>query len=329
VLSPEESKALEAKAIRVVSSAEQAEQVEDLILNQRFGGAAAVEESNALLYFIPATGGAKAIVGPTVDFVLQIVRVLNATGQVALTVDETPPIVQEFSIAGKDDTGKPTTRPFVRAMVRVIDKMTGLSKWAVKEEARVSRRGAELPHAATVAIEKATRKAFESHPSYGRPTVTKHIKAILRRAGIDPNSVQLAGGSPWSDFFDRAAKAGVPRAALREGAKKKTGGKGLSATTTPGEALQAAAAVDALIPTTAAVAGSELRARAVEIARNAGIPRDVLERVWGAVGPIAGTAGGDADYARLHLALSMMVAGEPEAESVAGALSVRPRDGDG
>lgn len=232
------SKAVADRAIVLVKNARELDTLETEILSQRLGEGQ--EAAEAYLYIIEIAGQ-KPIVGASVDFVRQAVRQMNASGAVHLTVDDIPPIVEEIMV---DD------RPHVRVLVRSVDKLTGEMKWALKEEARVtvSDRGKRRnPHAATIALEKAERKALESHPSYNRKLVNKIIKSFLKKAGLDPSHYQIGtGGGAWASAFGRAKKAGVSPEQLRAGVQEQTG-KGLSEATTPDEARAAVAAVDQTI----------------------------------------------------------------------------------
>lgn len=173
--------------------------------------------------------------GPTIDFTRMIVQMMNASGQTKLGMRvDVPPIIDDIPAQG--DRGA-----MVRARVCVVDELTGVAKWAVKEEVR---RGT---HAATVAMEKAEGKALNSHPSFNRKLVRTQIEKFLRRCGLNPKDFQIGGSTgPWGDFFARAAKAGVDGETLRQSVKQRTG-KGLSEIQTPAEVAAATEAVDRTI----------------------------------------------------------------------------------
>jgi hypothetical protein len=318
------TKAIAERAIVLVKRAADLDSLETEILSQRLGEGQ--EAAEAYLYVIEQHGG-KPIVGASVDFVRQAVRQMNASGSVQLTVDDIPPIIEEVKIDGRDH---------VRALVRAVDKLTGEMKWALKEEARVTLKGHRNAHAATIALEKAERKALESHPSYNRKLVNKIIKTFLKKAGLDPAQFQIGtGSSAWSDIFGRAKKAGVTPDAVRAGVREKTG-KGLSEVATPAEAKAAVKATDEIIPGVVNEDGvvavgysaedvktiEDLRTRSLEIIKQAGIPILVQRAVWAYVGSAEKTVN---DYRRLSFVVQLLAVGQDQDTALESALKKWPK----
>lgn len=224
---------LSKKGLAVIAGAADLEALQTRLIEARLEGTEAYE---AFLYVImptPENRLPKPVVGPTLDFKKLIVQMLNASGKTKLTMlKEQPPIIEDVLLDAQ------TGRRIVRAMVCVIDEITGVVKWAVKEEVRRS------PHAATTAVEKAEGKAYESHPSFNRKLVTAQIKKWLTRAGLDPKGFTIGGSTgPWADFFQRAGKAGVKPDEVRSAVRAATGGPGLSEIQTADQMTAAATAV--------------------------------------------------------------------------------------
>lgn len=241
----EEEERLAAKGLAVIKSTTDLETLQTRLIESRLTSEEAAE---AYLYVImptPENRLPKPIVGPTLDFKKLIVQMLNASGQAKLTMmKDRPPIVEDVAYDEVLDGGRTRRRHLVRAMVCVIDELTGLVKWAVKEEARRS------PHAATIAVEKAEGKAYESHPVFNRKLVTAQIKKWLKRAKLDPKQFTIGGSTgPWSDFFARASKAGTKPDDLRAKVKEKAG-VGFSEIESAAQVQAAAAAVDESSSTT-------------------------------------------------------------------------------
>lgn len=224
--------ALERKGLAVIKGTAEFEAMQTRLIEARLERTDAYE---AYLYVIlptPENRLTKPIIGPTLDFKKLMVQMLNATGRARLTMlKEQPPIIEDVALDGG--------RRLVRAMVCVIDEMTGIVKWAVKEETRRS------AHAATIAVEKAEGKAYESHPVFNRKLVAAEIKKWLKKVKLDPKGFTISGGTgPWGDFFQRASKAGVKPDELRDTVRSATGGAGFSGMQTAEQVKAAAAAVD-------------------------------------------------------------------------------------
>jgi hypothetical protein len=241
----------------------------------------------------------------------------------------------------------------VRALVCVIDELSGLRKWAVKEEPRlqVPRDGGKPypnPHATTVALEKAEGKAYESHPAYNRKMVNARVKQFLRRAGLNPDDYQIGGGGgAWGDLFARAKQRKVSPEAVRDAAREATAGKGLSEIETPAEAEAAVTGVDEAIahqgaeppsspespaPSSASTeSGARLpqtidEYREATIATLAEIGRsDQRERLWRAVGPARGHAAELVDYRRLYGLVQLLAAQIPKETAIATVFKQWPR----
>ncbi len=313
-----DEEALRRRGLAIVKSADELERLEHEILEARLSGAGE-DFAEAYLYLIEPSEKnrfPKPVVGPTLDFKRQVVRYINASGRAKLNLIPEPPIITDVTLDGN--------RRVVRVLVCAIDELTGVRKWAVKEETRTG------AHAATIALEKAEGKAYESHPAFNRKVVQQRIKAFLKSQGLNPADFIIAGGSAgaWADFFSRARKAGVPGERVRKAVREATGGVGLSQVATAGEAVAAAQAVDESVggasaaapapspasapapvaantepmkpaPTAAPGQGAQaeaeparadeeikrLRATALELFKKAGADQPaVLESIWGEIG---------------------------------------------
>lgn len=244
--------ALRAQGLAIVRAGADLDVAMSDLLETRLDNDAAID--SYLYVIVDEDRKTKPIVGPTIDFKREIVRQLNAmkdprTKQplVKLVIAERP-IIEDITIP---QAGGGSLR-LVRAMVCVRDELTGDVWWGVKEEPRRSR------HSATIAVEKAAGKAFESHPSYNRKRVNQIIRAALRRSGLDPGRFIIgSGGGAFGDFFARAEAAGVKRGVLRERVRTQTG-RGMSEAKTSEEIREAAKVVDTA---TGAVAETEAGAR--------------------------------------------------------------------
>ncbi|MDR7537403.1 MAG: hypothetical protein QN183_13690 [Armatimonadota bacterium] len=216
------------------SDLDEVERIETELLNRHLAGEEAV---SAYLYvLLPSATNrlSKPVVGPTSDYVQQLVRRLNhaSRGRIDLHLLPDPPVITDFTVP--DERGHP--RPWVRVVVGAVDRVTGEVRFGIKEMPRV---GTDPVGACYT---KAIRKAFEGHPSYDRKLVARFIRTKLRELGYDPDAFAVVGergGGEWGAFFARARARGVDGRTLRESVVQATG-KSLSDVRTPQEAAAAA-----------------------------------------------------------------------------------------
>lgn len=215
--------------------------VQEQILALKLDGREAIE---SLLYLIAPSEEnrlPKAVVGATGDFSKQLVRRMNkaSKGRMNLQLLPDPPVITDFE--RRDDRG--VLHPWVRVVVGAIDKVTGEVKYAIKEQPRRNR------HAVTIALETAEHKALESHPSYDRKLVARHIKELLRKEGLNPDGFIIAGAqgsNEWARYFARAKQVGLNGEQLRQTVRDQTG-SGLSEKATAHQVAAAAAVMDETI----------------------------------------------------------------------------------
>lgn len=286
------------------------DEAEDRALRQRFEQGA--EFAQAYLYIYEDKKLGKHVVGPSVDFVRQFVsQVINRGGRAHLEISEQPPIIEDVIIGGQS---------YVRAITCSIDRKTGERKWAVKEEARNNR------HAATIALEKAERKALESHAAFDRKRVAKHIEQLLRKHRLDPKSFVIAGGarsSDWAVLFGRAKEHGIQPDQVRQAIREETG-KGLSEVQTPQEAAAAAAVVDRLVDATP----DATRAKCDEYTKQMGLKPETVGKIWEKLGAASAEKSPE-DWRRLALVLELLSTGTALSKAVTAAIEKFPRPQEG
>jgi hypothetical protein len=234
---PAEEQPPDLTGLALVKDVDHLEMVEQRLLQMRLSGQEHVE--TYLYVIMPDKDNRlpKPVVGPTADFVQQLVRRLNkaSKGKVDLQLLPEPPVVTDFTVP--DAEGRP--RPRVRVIVGAVDRVTGEVRYGIKE---VARAGVDP---VGVAYTKAIRRAFEIHPSYNRKTVARFIREKLRELGYDPQRFIIVGergGGEWDQFFAMARGQGVRPDALRAAVREKTG-KGLSQVSSAQEADRAAQAI--------------------------------------------------------------------------------------
>ncbi len=222
-------------SLATITDLDELEQVEERILASRLAG----EESVAayLYCILPDEQNRipKPIVGPTADFVVQLVRRINqaSRGRVRLKLLPEPPVVTDFSVP--DDRGRPV--PYVRVIVGAVDEATGEVVYGIKETRRTGKDPVSVAHT------RAIRRALELHPSYNRKVVGKFIREKLRELGYDPAKFIVQAGSTggeWGKFFAMARAKGVDPQQLRQAVRDQMG-KGLSEVATAQEVDVAAA----------------------------------------------------------------------------------------
>lgn len=230
----------EDRAIVFLADIQDLDRAQDELMDLQLAGEEAV---STLLYAYPEQDRGRPtgrfVVGPSADFVLQLVRQLNkaSRGKMVLRLLSEPPIVQDFTAPGAD--GK--VRAYVRVIVGVHDVVTGEVAFGIKTAPRAGTDPEGVAHT------RAIRRAFEVHPLYNRKKVTQFIRRKLRSLHLDPAKFLIAGegvgGGVWSEFFGRARLAGVPPEALRAGVREQTG-QGLSQAKTPEQVAAAASAAE-------------------------------------------------------------------------------------
>ena len=186
------------------------------------------------VYVIPPGKGRPAMVDLTIDGVWAFVR--EAAHKKIASLKITEARVEE--VITKTKRGE--SLPLVRAIVKCEDE-NGFTHFAVKEEPHYKERamydksgkyvGKEDkydPHSATMALEKAQKKAIISHPSFPRVAVREFIKqqllgneTELKKLGLDPVTLLPSGGikagrGKFSDVFDKAKTLGIKPAQARE-----------------------------------------------------------------------------------------------------------------
>jgi len=237
------------RAIVFLKDIQDLDRAQDELMDLQLAGEEAV---STLLYAYPEEKAGRQtgrfVVGPSADFVLQLVRQLNRTskGKMNLRLMAEPPIVQDFT--APDAFGK--VRAYVRVIVGVQDMVTGEVAFGIKSALRAGTDPEGVAHT------RAIRRAFEVHPLYNRKKVTAFIRRKLRSLHLDPAKFLIAGegvgGGTWSEVFGRARTAGVTPDQVRAGVREQTG-QGLSQVRDPAGAAAAVLAADATIAQPTAV----------------------------------------------------------------------------